>query len=281
MGLSLILAFFESGDFRLQFPYVALSGLVVLGLRDLLLETLNLFIDGCHDERSGPLLPHMGTDDEMDAISNKAFAYGYLGGGLLLLVHLVMVMMIVDDNGSNPDWVIPFVMASSGAWWLGFAMLTFKYVPEPPIENEMESLSFSESASLAFTELRKTFGQIDRFKTLFIYMLAYFFFIDGINSVTALAGIYGITVLGLTTTALIATILVIQFVAAPCAIAFTKLAEATNTKYALTNSPNSVFNIGKSAENFRGQIMGERRLMASCSGLSTTRISHNTSIQHQ
>jgi len=182
------------------------------------------------------LLPHMGTDDEMDAISNKAFAYGYLGGGLLLLVHLVMVMMIVDDNGSNPDWVIPFVMASSGAWWLGFAMLTFKYVPEPPIENEMESLSFSESASLAFTELRKTFGQVDRFKTLFIYMLAYFFFIDGINSVTALAGIYGITVLGLTTTALIATILVIQFVAAPCAIAFTKLAEATNTKYALTLS---------------------------------------------
>jgi UMF1 family MFS transporter len=182
------------------------------------------------------LLPHMGTDDEMDAISNKAFAYGYLGGGLLLLVHLVMVMMIVDDNGSNPDWVIPFVMASSGAWWLGFAMLTFKYVPEPPIENEMESLSFSESASLAFIELCKTFGQIDRFKTLFIYMLAYFFFIDGINSVTALAGIYGITVLGLTTTALIATILVIQFVAAPCAIAFTKLAEATNTKYALTLS---------------------------------------------
>lgn len=182
------------------------------------------------------LLPHMGTDDEMDAISNKAFAYGYLGGGLLLLVHLVMVMMIVDDTGSNPDWVIPFVMASSGVWWLGFAMLTFQYVPEPPIENEMESLSFSDSASLAFTELRKTFGQVDRFKTLFIYMLAYFFFIDGINSVTALAGIYGITVLGLTTTALIATILVIQFVAAPCAIAFTKLAEATNTKYALTLS---------------------------------------------
>ena len=176
------------------------------------------------------LLPHMGTDDEMDAISNKAFAYGYLGGGLLLLVHLVMVMTLTGD------WVVPFVMASSGAWWLGFAMLTFKYVPEPPIENEMESLSFSESASLAFTELRKTLSQVDRFKTLFIYMLAYFFFIDGINSVTALAGIYGITVLGLTTTALIATILVIQFVAAPCAIAFTVLAEATNTKYALTLS---------------------------------------------
>ncbi len=176
------------------------------------------------------LLPHMGTDDEMDAISNKAFAYGYLGGGLLLLVHLIMVMMMTGD------WIIPFVMASSGAWWMGFAMLTFKHVPEPPIENEMESLGVLESARLAFGELRKTFGQVDQFKTLFIYMLAYFFFIDGINSVTALAGIYGITVLGLTTTALIATILVIQFVAAPCAIGFTKLAEATDTKYALTIS---------------------------------------------
>ena len=176
------------------------------------------------------LLPHMGTDDEMDAISNKAFAYGYLGGGLLLLVHLVMVMMMTGD------WVIPFVMASSGAWWMGFALLTFQHVPEPPIENEMESLGVAESARLAFGELRKTFGQVDRFKTLFIYMLAYFFFIDGINSVTALAGIYGITVLGLTTTALIATILVIQFVAAPCAIGFTKLAEATSTKKALTIS---------------------------------------------
>jgi len=182
------------------------------------------------------LLPHMGTDDEMDAISNKAFAYGYLGGGLLLLVHLVMVMMIVDESGSNPDWVIPFVMASSGAWWMGFALLTFRHVPEPPIENEMDSLGVVDSARLAFSELRKTFSQVDRFKTLFIYMLAYFFFIDGINSVTALAGIYGITVLGLTTTALIATILVIQFVAAPCAIGFTKLAEATSTKYALTLS---------------------------------------------
>jgi UMF1 family MFS transporter len=176
------------------------------------------------------LLPHMGTDDEMDGISNKAFAFGYLGGGILLLIHLGMVM------GITGDWVIPFVMASSGVWWLGFAMLTFAWVPEPPIENEMESLGIRESASLAIKELRKTFGQVDRFRTLFIYMLAYFFFIDGINSVTALAGIYGVTVLGLTTTALILTILVIQFVAAPCAIAFTKLAEKTSTHYALTFS---------------------------------------------
>ena len=176
------------------------------------------------------LLPHLGTDDEMDAISNRAYAYGYLGGGLLLAVHLVMFLSITGD------WVIPFIMASSGVWWLGFACLTFAGVPEPPIANEMEVLGVANSAKFAFSELKKTFGQVTHFRTLFIYMIAYFFFIDGINSVSALAGIYGVTVLGLTTGNLIAIILIIQFVAAPCAIGFTKLAKRTSTHYALSFS---------------------------------------------
>ena len=61
---------------------------------------------------------------EMDSISNKAFAYGYLGGGLLLVAHLGMV--IVTDYA---NWAMPFAMATSGIWWLGFAMLTFKMMP--------------------------------------------------------------------------------------------------------------------------------------------------------
>ena len=90
------------------------------------------------------LLPHMGTDDEMDAISNKAFAYGYFGGGILLLIHLVMTIVLVDSEGEMYSWVIPSIMASSGLWWYGFALLTFKWVPEPPIENEMDALSIFE-----------------------------------------------------------------------------------------------------------------------------------------
>ena len=56
------------------------------------------------------LLPHIGADDEMDRISNLAFAYGYAGGGILLVIHLGMVLALTGD------WVIPFVMASSAAW---------------------------------------------------------------------------------------------------------------------------------------------------------------------
>jgi len=173
------------------------------------------------------LLPHMGDESEMDAISNKAFAAGYLGGGILLVVHLGMWLTL--DGG----WVIPFIMASSGLWWLGFAQMTFKLVPEPHIENEMESMGLIASSKMALNEVISTMKDIKSFRTLFIYMLAYFCFIDGINSVTALAGVFGIVVLGLTTTGLILTILIIQFVAAPAAIGFTKLADKWGTKKAL------------------------------------------------
>ena len=173
------------------------------------------------------LLPHMGKDTEMDSISNKAFAAGYLGGGILLVVHLVMVQTL---DGS---WVIPFVMASSGLWWLGFAQMTFNLVPEPHIEDEMEPMGLVASTKMALGEVYSTLKGIKSFRTLFIYMIAYFCFIDGINSVTALAGVFGVVVLGLTLTGLIVTIVIIQFVAAPAAIGFTKLAEKWGTKKAL------------------------------------------------
>ena len=174
------------------------------------------------------LLPHMGDESEMDAISNKAFAAGYLGGGLLLVVHLALVLGLPGQS-----WVIPFAMATSGLWWLGFAQMTFRMVPEPHIENEMEPMGLIDSTKMALGEVKATLADIKSFRTLFFYMLAYFCFIDGINSVTALAGVFGIVVLGLTTVGLILTILIIQFVAAPAAIGFTKLAEKWGTKGAL------------------------------------------------
>ena len=173
------------------------------------------------------LLPHMGDESEMDSISNKAFAAGYLGGGILLVVHLGMVLSL------DGTWVIPFVMASSGVWWLGFAQMTFRMVPEPHIEDEMEPMGVIASTKMALGEVISTLKDIKSFRTLFFYMLAYFCFIDGINSVTALAGVFGIVVLGLTTTGLIMTIVIIQFVAAPAAIGFTKLADKWGTKKAL------------------------------------------------
>ena len=173
------------------------------------------------------LLPHLGKEDEMDDISNRAFAYGYLGGGLLLVVHIGLVL------GVEADWVIPFCMATAGLWWYGFALFTFMWVPEPPIENEMEKLKFREAARFAVGEVKQTLKDYKAFPTLFLYMLAYFFFIDGINTITALGGVYGVSVLGIGAFGLMLTILAIQFIAAPFAIIFTKIADRIGTKKAL------------------------------------------------
>jgi MFS-type transporter involved in bile tolerance (Atg22 family) len=148
-----------------------------------------------------------------------------------LVIHLALLTMT-----DFAEWATQFAMASSGLWWYGFAFLTFKWVPEPPIENEMESLGIRESASLAFSEIKKTISERNKFRTLFIYMVAYFFFIDGINTVTALGGIFGTIVLGITAFDLMITIVAIQFVAAPSAILFTRLAKKIGTKKALTMS---------------------------------------------
>ena len=183
------------------------------------------------------MLPHMGTDDEMDDISNRAFAYGYLGGGILLLIHFILVL------GVGGDFVIRLCLASAGVWWYGFALLTFKYVPEPPLEHKSPENTFSDKWTKmlfgkggAYSEVVKTLKEVSKFRTLFIYMLAYFFFIDGINTVTAMGGVFGSTVLGVTTTELMITILAIQFVAWPSALGFTKLANNWGTKKALNAS---------------------------------------------
>ena len=68
---------------------------------------------------------------------------------------------------------------------------------EPEIEKEMDKMSFFETSKFALSEVKSTLKNRKEFRTLFFFMLAYFFYIDGINSVTALAGVFGPAVLGL------------------------------------------------------------------------------------
>ena len=174
------------------------------------------------------ILPHLGKENELDDISNRAFAYGYLGGGILLVLHFALYLSLPDAA-----WVIPFCMATAGVWWYGFALLTFMWVPEPPVEQEMDKLKFTEAARFAIGEVRNTLRDYRDFPNLFLYLVAYFLFIDGINTITALAGVYGATVLGIGFTGLLTAVLLVQFVAAPSAVGFTRLADSIGTKKAL------------------------------------------------
>ncbi len=174
------------------------------------------------------LLPHICKDEEeLDRISTGAYMYGYIGGGLLLAIHLGLVV-----GTGYADWATAFALSTTGLWYFGFATYTFNRVPEPPVVIELEEkLTLVSATKLAVSEVKGTIGEFfGTYRILGLYLLAYLLFIDGINAVTGLAGAYGAGVLGVPLVANMAVILLVQFVAFPSAAFFIKVAKWTSTK---------------------------------------------------
>ena len=171
------------------------------------------------------LLPHIGTEDEMNEISNLGFATGYVGGCVLLVIHLGLLL-----GSGFADWAFTASMVTTGLWWYGFAIFTFRWIPEPEVENPMEDLSFRDSTKLAVSEVMSTLKEYKNFRTLFLYIIAYFLFIDGINSIQTVGAIYFVVTLGLTTFDLILLVLALNLFAAPMAIVFSRIADRTSTQ---------------------------------------------------
>ena len=180
------------------------------------------------------LLPSLAPSKYASEISTKGYAYGYVGGGLLLLVHLIFIQgasIYLDD--SAVDLVTRLCIVSVGIWWFGWSIWTLKTVPEPEIENNLQNESFSKIILSAFSRLRQTFSEIRKFKYLFTFLIAFYIFNDVVQTVLSVAGAYGADVLGVQLIFNMITILIIQFVAAPGSILFGWLADKYGTKEAL------------------------------------------------
>ena len=171
------------------------------------------------------LLPHIGTEEEMNEISNLGFATGYVGGCVLLIIHLGLLL-----GSGFADWAFTASMVTTGLWWYGFAIFTFRWIPEPEVDNPMEDLGFRDSTRLAVSEVMSTLREYKNFRTLFLYIVAYFLFIDGINSIQTVGAIYFVVTLGLTTFDLIMLVLALNLFAAPMAIVFSRIADRTSTQ---------------------------------------------------
>ena len=176
-------------------------------------------------------LPHIAPRELLDDVSSRGFAYGYIGGGLLLAAHLALILITQETKWA--DLVTRLAISSIGLWWFGWALWTFKLVPEPHIPNEIHGLRPGRALKLACRELAHTFRQIRGFRVIVIYLVAYLLFNDGIQTVLVIAGAYGADTLGLPLVFNMATILIIQFVAAGGAMAFSWLASHLGTKPAL------------------------------------------------
>ena len=180
------------------------------------------------------LLPHVAPENLLDDVSSRGYAYGYLGGGLLLLVHMAAIFLAGDTDYA--DLVTRLAIASVGVWWFGWAIWTLVAVPEPRVANAVKGLGPFSAVALALSEFGRTFGEVRKFKVVVLYLGAYLLFNDGIQTVLTISGAFAADTLGIPLVFNAGTVLIIQFVAVPGALAFGWLARRFSTKAALVAS---------------------------------------------
>ncbi|MCC9135926.1 MFS transporter [Pontibacter silvestris] len=166
-------------------------------------------------------LPEIATEDQYDRLSARGFSMGYVGSVLLLVFNLAMIMMpgwfgIAADNTSLPPRI---AFLTTGVWWFGFAQYTFYHLPGNLYHRKPKGSWILNG----FKELNKVFNQVVALPLLKRFLLAYFFFNMGVQTVMYVATIFGIEELHLPDDALIITILIIQLVAIAGAYAFAAL----------------------------------------------------------
>ena len=176
-------------------------------------------------------LPHLGPRNLLDDISSRGFAYGYAGGGLLLMVHLVLILG--TQGTSMADLVTRLAIASIGVWWFGWSLWTLRILPEPTSLRYLGGLTVVAAFSLGFRELSRTLRELSRFRVALRYLAAYVLFNDGIQTVLAIAGAFAADTIGIPLAFNMATIVIIQLVAVAGAKTFGWLAERISTKRAL------------------------------------------------
>jgi UMF1 family MFS transporter len=169
------------------------------------------------------LLPHIAPEDLLDDVSSRGYAYGYLGGGVLLFFHLVFLMFF-----DYSDLAIRSCIASVGLWWFGWALWTLIVVPEPTYE-KTKKIGVIKSVTRAFAQIKKTAGEVKQFKMLLIFLIAFVIFNDAIATCLGIAGAYGLDVLRISPETSILTILIVQFVAVPGSFIFSSLAKRLGT----------------------------------------------------
>ncbi len=160
-------------------------------------------------------LPDIASEAERDRVSSYGWAMGYLGGGVLLALNLAF-FTFSEDLGVPGELAVRINLASAGIWWLGFSFLTWSRLRPRRAARALPKCA--TYATIGFKQLRKTFSEVKHFPETLKFLLAYFLYNDGIQTVIAVASTFAAAPLiqgGLEfeQSTLIAVILMIQFVA--------------------------------------------------------------------
>jgi MFS transporter, UMF1 family len=178
------------------------------------------------------LLPHLAGEAELDRVSSAGFAIGYLGGGTLLAINLLMIQR--PELFGIPDAAVATRLAfvSVAVWWAVFSVPLFRHVAEPPARLERHELPGASALLTGARRLRATFRELRRYRQALLFLIAFLLYNDGIQTIIRMATIYG-TNIGLPETAMIAALLMTQFIGVPCAFGFGLLAGRVGARPAI------------------------------------------------
>ena len=176
---------------------------------------------GCSLISYSAILCDISTEAERDRVSSKGWAFGYLGGGLLLLVNLAVVLGH-GAVGMDKELAVRVSLLSAAAWWAAFTIIPFRGLRDRPATNVV--LETGGLLQRSFGQLFTTLRELRGYPMTMTFLIAYLFYNDGIQTVIYAASTYGSKQLKFGDSVLIATILLIQFVAFGGALYFGRLA---------------------------------------------------------
>ena len=174
-------------------------------------------------------LPEIAPPSMTDRISARGYSYGYIGSALLLILSLVLITFYDTFGFENKGMATRTVFLIVGVWWIGFAQIPFKRLPSNVFNKKPQGRVFING----YLELKKVFRQLEYQPNIRKYLLAFFFFNMGVQTVMLLATLFGSKELKLESDQLIPILLIIQFVAIIGAIVFARLSEKKGNIFSL------------------------------------------------
>ena len=172
------------------------------------------------------LLPGLASEERVDAVSSLGFGLGYLGGGLLFLVNVFMYLKPELFGIPDGATAIKLSFLSVAVWWAVFTIPLILFVPEP---KNYENIDFNNAIRMGWVQLVQTFKEIRNMKVVGTFLLAYWFYIDGVDTIIRMAVDYGMS-LNFPGESLIIALLIVQFVAFPAALIYGWLASKIGAK---------------------------------------------------
>jgi UMF1 family MFS transporter len=181
----------------------------------------NLFYDS--------LIVDVSPPGRTDMVSSLGFSLGYLGGGLLFAMNIFMTLKPVFFGLADASQAVRVSFLTVAVWWAVFSIPVMIFVKEPRIGHQKTGWAM---VGAGFRQLRTTLGEIRKLRLVFLFLIGYWLYIDGVDTVIRMAVDYGMS-LGFEANSLIVALMITQFVGFPAAIAFGKMGERLGTKAAI------------------------------------------------